>query len=69
MYKVIGAVRKEKVSGLTIGSYWTEFDSSKKKQSEYNYWTLIDDIITSLSAGKLYKAESIIRKLLCRVLH
>ena len=69
IYKAIGAVRKEKSSGLKIGSYWSEFDSSAKKQGEYNYWTLIDDIITSLLEGKLYKAERIIRKLLCRVFH
>ena len=69
IYKAIGAVRKEKSSGLKIGSYWSEFDSSAKKQGEYNYWTLVDDIITSLLEGKLYKAERIIRKLLCRVFH
>ena len=69
IYKAIGAVRKEKSSGLKIGSYWSEFDSSAKKQGEYNYWTLVDDIITSLLEGKLYKAERNIRKLLCRVFH
>lgn len=69
VYKAIGAVRKEKSSGLKIGSYWSEFDGSTKKQGEYNYWTLIDDIIASLLEGKLYKAERIIRKLLCRIFH
>lgn len=69
VYKAIGAVRKDKSSGLKIGSYWSEFDGSTKRQGEYNYWTLVDDIITSLLEGKLYKAERIIRKLLCRVFH
>lgn len=67
VYKAIGVVRKEKSSGLKIGSYWSEFDGSTKKQVEYNYWILVDDIITSLLEGKLYRAERIIRKLLCRV--
>ena len=40
-----------------------------KKQSEYNYWALVDDITTSLLDGKLYKAERIVRKLLCRIFH
>lgn len=69
VYKVIGAIRKENSSGLKIGSYWPEFDGSVKKQSEYNYWALVDEIISSLLDGKLYKAEQIVRKLLCRVFH
>lgn len=69
IYKAIGAVRKEDSSGLKIGSYWSEFDGSMKKQGEYNYWVLVDDISTSLLEGNLYKAERIVRKLLCRILH
>ena len=69
VYKVVGAVRKESSSGLKIGSYWSEFDGSIQKQSEYNYWLLLDNIIESLLEGKLYKAEHIMRKLLYRVLH
>ena len=69
VYKAIGAVRKEETSGLKIGSYWSEFDGSAKRQDEYNYWVLVDDIIASLSDGKLYKAERIVRKLLCRIFH
>ena len=69
IYKAIGATKKENLSGLKIGSYWPEFDSSIKKQSEYNYWTLVDDITTSLLDGKLYKTERIVRKLLCRIFH
>lgn len=69
VYKVIGAVKKKESSGLKIGSYWSEFDSSPKKSGEYNYWILLDDIMTSLLEGKLYKTERIIRKLLCRIFH
>lgn len=69
VYKAIGAVKKENSSGLKIGSYWSEFDGSVKKQSEYNYWALVDDITTSLLDGKLYRAERIVRKLLCRIFH
>ena len=69
VYKAIGAIKKENVSGLNIGSYWPGFDGSDKKHSEYNYWALVDDITTSLLDGKLYKAERIVRKLLCRIFH
>ena len=69
IYKAIGAVRNKNSSGLKIGSYWSEFDGSEKRQSEYNYWGLVDDIIISLLEGNLYKAERIVRKLLCRIFH
>lgn len=69
VYKAIGAIRKKDSSGLSIGSYWSEFDGSAKKQSEYNYWVLLDDITASLLDGNLYKAERIVRKLLCRIFH
>lgn len=69
VYKAIGAVRNKDSSGLKIGSYWSEFDSSAKKQVEYNYWALVDDIVTSLLEGNLYRAEHIVRKLLCRIFH
>ncbi len=69
IYKAIGAIKKEDLSGLKIGSYWTEFDGSAKKKSEYNYWALVDEIIQSLLDGKLYKAEQTVRRLLCRVFH
>lgn len=69
VYKVIGAIKNEESSGLRIGSYWPEFNTVRKNQSEYNYWALADDIFTSLSEGNLYKAERITRKLLCRIFH
>ena len=69
IYKAIGAIKKEDSAGLKIGSYWTEFDGSVKRKSEYNYWTLVDEIVQYLLEGKLYKAEQIVRRLLCRVFH
>lgn len=69
VYKAIGAIKKEDAAGLKIGSYWSEFDGSRKKQDDYNYWTMIDEIRSELIAGRLYKAERIIRGLLCRVFH
>lgn len=69
VYKAIGAVRNKDSSGLKIGSYWSEFDSSAKKKGEYNYWVLVDEITTNLLEGNLYKVERIVRKLLCRIFH
>ena len=69
IYKAIGAVRNKNTSGLKIGSYWSGFDGSIKRNSEYNYCTLVNDIIVNLLEGKLYKAERNIRKLLCRIFH
>ena len=54
---------------MKIGSYWTEFDGSVKRENEYSYWTLVDEIVQYLAEGKLYKAEQIVRRLLCRVFH
>lgn len=69
IYKAVGAVRKDTGAGLKIGSYWSEFDSFPKKQGDYNYWELVEQIKTCLLAGDLYKAECIVRKLLCRLFH
>lgn len=69
IYKAIGAIKKEDSAGLKIGSYWTEFDGSVKKKIEYSYWTLVDEIVQYLLEGKLYKAEQIVRRILCRVFH
>ena len=69
IYKAIGAVKKEDLSGLKVGSYWTEFDGSVKKKSEFRYWALVDEIVQNLQEGKLYKAEQMVRKLLCRIFH
>lgn len=69
IYKAIGAVKREDLSGLKIGSYWTEFDGSANKKSEYSYWVLVDEIAQYLLEGKLYKAEQSVRRLLCRVFH
>lgn len=69
IYKAIGAIKNENSAGLKVGSYWTEFDASTKKESEYNYWFFVDGMIKSLLDGKLYKAEQIVRRLMCRIFH
>lgn len=69
IYKAIGAIKNENSAGLKIGSYWPKFDGSVKKKNEYNYWMLVEELAQELADGKLYKAEQIIRKLLCRVFH
>ena len=56
-YKAIGAIRNQNAFGLKIGSYWSEFDGTTKKKSEYNYWALVNEIVQSLFDGKLYKTE------------
>ncbi len=67
IYKAIGAIKKEETTGRKISSYWTEFDSSSTGRGESSYWIFIDGIVRELSDGKLYKAEQIVRKLLCIV--
>lgn len=67
IYKAIGFVKKSK--GISIGSYWKDFDGTKKQQSEYKYWSIIDEICLQLQQGKLYKTELLIRKLICRIFH
>lgn len=69
VYKVIGAIKNEGLAGLKIGNYWPDFDCSENKKIGYNYWGLIDNIATSLLAGDLYKAERIVRTILCRLFH
>ena len=69
IYKAIGAVKSEDTSGLRVGSYWSGFDGTQRTQGEYNYWSLIGEISDYLSEGKVYMAEKVYRKLLCRILH
>ena len=67
VYKAIGFVKNS--TGINIGSYWKDFDSNNQKTSEYKYWNIIDEICSQLQQGKLYKAESLMRKLMCRIFH
>ena len=69
VYKAIGAIKKDDTVGKKIGSYWTEFDSTAKSHEEYRYWGLIDIIVKEILDGRIYIAEQIVRKLLCRVFH
>lgn len=68
-YKAIGHVRKMDAAGINISSYWDGFDGAKVQQSEYKYWGIIDEICSQLQQGKLYRAESLMRKLICRIFH
>lgn len=69
IYKAIGAIKSERSAGLKISSYWPNFDGSIKKKNDYNYWMSVEELTRELGDGKLYKAEQIILKLLCRVFH
>lgn len=60
--------RRKPSSGLTVGSYWTGFDSVKQPKEDLKYWGLIDGISTALKKGKLYRAESITRRIIGRIL-
>ncbi|MBR6996228.1 MAG: ATP-dependent helicase [Ruminococcus sp.] len=60
--------RRESSSGLTVGSYWNGFDSTKQAKDDLSYWLLIDDICKELKKGKLYRAEQLIRRIICKIL-
>lgn len=66
IYKAIGIYNN--VSGLKISDYWPQFRSKNKINSENTYQHFITSIMTALNAGKVYIAERIIRKLICRIL-
>ena len=68
VYKVIGAVGKETLSGLKIGSYWPEYDATKNDKSKHNYWTAIDEIRKALETGKAYFVDQAYRAILCDIL-
>lgn len=69
VYKVIGFIKKADSAGIKIGSYWAEFNGVDKRKNEFKYWGIIDDICIQLQQGKMYRAESLIRKLMCRLFH
>lgn len=69
IYKAIGFIRSENSAGINIGSYWDGFDGSTKRQNEFSYWGTIDEMCQELQCGKLYRAESLVRKLICRLFH
>ena len=69
IYKVIGNIQDDSVSGIKIGNYWSNYNGFKKVNNSFNYWTMIDEICNYIIDGNLYLAEPLIRKLLCRVFH
>ena len=68
-YMAIGYIEKESVKGRKIGDYWDDFCSSKKSQDEVLYYPLVEQIREELGRGKLYRAESLVRELICKILH
>lgn len=69
IYKVIGHIRKDDAAGIKIGSYWDGFDGSKRTSGTFKYWGGIDEVCQELRAGRVDRAEPIIRKLICRIFH
>lgn len=69
VHKAIGAIKNKDAAGLKIGSYWSGFNSSTTGLNRRNYWVLLGNIVTNLSIGKLYKAERIVRKILCQLFY
>lgn len=67
IYKAIGFIKNSR--GLTISSYWKEFEGDVKRQNENSYWNIIEDVCNKLSDGQLYIVERTIRKLICRIFH
>lgn len=69
IYKAIGYIRNNDAAGIKISSYWDGFDGNRKKSSMFRYWDAIDEVCKELRAGRLDRAEPIIRKLICRIFH
>lgn len=70
IYKAIGFIKKNrKKDKLSVGSYWRKYNPPNNIKSEFNYWHLINEILEELSQGKLYKAEKLVRIIVCRNLH
>lgn len=69
IYKAVGHIRKEDTAGISIGSYWSEFDGSDIRSKDSGYWTIVDEICQKLNEGKSYLVEPLIRKLIGRLFH
>lgn len=69
IYKAIGWIKKESVSGIKIGDYWEGYTATDKLKVENKYWGMIETICEELKHGKLYKAENIIRRLICIIVN
>ena len=67
IHYAVGHIRTPS-SGLNIGSYWNGFDSTEQTKEDLKYWLMIDDICTELIKGKLYSAERLVRRIICKIL-
>lgn len=63
-FKAIGMYKN--VSGLKIGDYWEEYQN-KYSATNLTFSNYIQEIVFELENGNLYKAEKLIRKLLCQI--
>lgn len=69
VYKAIGFIRSEEARGLKIGSYWDEFDGKRTPDRSFRFWKTIDEICEKLKDGQAYLAETLVRRIVCRILH
>lgn len=69
IYKAIGWIKNESAAGIKIGDYWEDYNATDKLKSENRYWGMIEAICEELKQGKLYKAENVIRRLVCMIVN
>ena len=69
IYKAIGWIKNESAAGIKIGDYWEDYNATDKLKSENRYWGMIKSICEELKQGKLYKAENVIRRLVCMIVN
>lgn len=67
VYKAIGS--RKVGEKLTIGKYWKDFNTNTTPDQHRRYWGIINEIRVQLKAGRLYRVEESIRKLICAILH
>lgn len=68
IYKIVGWVKSETNKGLKISDYWNGYRADTGALAETKYWSMINAICDELTKGRIYKVESVFRKLLVQVL-
>lgn len=69
IYKAIGHIRKDDVTGLKVGSYWNGYDGNKRSSSAVLYWEIVDEVCNELKAGRMDRVEPMVRSLICSIFH
>lgn len=69
VYKVIGWVKDVSLKGIKISDYWENFNATDKSWYPNSYWEMIESICEELKQGNLYKAENVIRRLVCKIVN